>query len=126
MLFALKTCQGGAARRAKCTSGEVPGLNVVLGSISKQGSSAVDSDHGFVGSDAERGCGQAPARTIPTNSARLWAALPSGLISMGMNKKMKQMGLTRCCRSAQGLASMSREEKWALASTALGQPLVQL
>lgn len=126
MLFALKTCQEGAAGRAKCTSGEVPGLNVVLGSISKQGSSAVDSDPGFVGSDAERGSGQAPARAIPTKSARLWAAFPSGLISMGMNKQMKQMGLTRYCRSAQGLASMSREEKRAFASTALGQPLVQL
>lgn len=50
MLFALKTCLEGAARWAECTSAWLPGLSVVLESISKQGSSTVALDHGFVGS----------------------------------------------------------------------------
>lgn len=69
------------------------------------------SDHGFVGSGREQDSRQAPARAIPANSAWLRAAFPSGLISIGMNKQMKQMGPTLDCRSAQGLSSMSREEK---------------
>lgn len=70
---------------------------MVLGYITKQDSNDITLEHGFVGSAAERDSRQAPARAIPTNSARLTAAFPSGLISTGMNKQMKQMGPTLYC-----------------------------
>lgn len=47
---------------------------------------------------------QAPARAIPTNSAWLRADFPTGLISTGVNKQMKQMEPHLACRSAQGLS----------------------